>query len=213
MVDTRIAAAALALIVIGAACAAAVAVTARVRMRPRRRHVRSVDIDAPVEQVWSWMVELGMGSADWRGRGLIRSGSTTRIAPVLGGEGATDEGVANSFEVVRIEAPWLVVATRADGAIWTIELSDRGAGRSRMASRFRPGGKADRLQIVRELRLLRRIRTCAEAGAPLPHRPVTSPAAPVSLLDDAPAQPRIDLGSLAPELSAVRGELDPAGVD
>lgn len=175
------------------------------------RAVREVDIDAPVEQVWAWLVELGLDSADWGRRGPIRTDAGARIAPLLDAPGERHEHTG--FEVVRIEAPRLVVGQRSDGCMWSIELSDRGAGRATMASRLVVGAAVGPGHSARERRLLRRVRQCAEAGAPLPLSPVTSPAPAVSLLHDAPTESGVDVGSFAAELLPVRGELDPAGVD
>ena len=149
---------------------------------------RAVTIDAPVAQVWSWIVELGMGPDGWASPGLIpderaRGGIVPALGD-LGGDGRRPAPGAG-FEVLRIEAPRMVVSRGDDGTTWCLQLSELSGGRTRLVSRFRSslaghaGSSAllaDPVQFVRERRMLRGLRSRAETGAPLPRR--ASPCEP-----------------------------------
>ena len=141
---------------------------------------RAITIVAPVEQVWAWLVERGIGPGGWSVRGLIdddRLGGS-RIAPLIRnlGAGGTSATPGHGFEVHRIESPHTIVSLGPDGTSWCLHLSDAGAGRTRLVSRFRsrlhlvPGRfvLADPLAFLSERRMLRTLKATAERGAPLP---------------------------------------------
>ena len=150
---------------------------------------RAVTIDAPVPQVWSWLVERGIGPGGWSRRGLVDDGRLggSRIVPLIrnlgaGGTGTTPGG---GFEVHRIDAPHTIVSRGPDGTSWCLQLRDLGCGPTRLVSRFRsqydlvPGRSivlADPIAFVQERRMLLDLKSLAERGAPLPHD--TCPVAP-----------------------------------
>jgi len=143
---------------------------------------RAVTIDAPVEQVWDWVVELGVGPDGWCTPGHLAEGRSTDgivtdgIVPALGDLGGGAGAPGAGYEVLRIEAPHTLVSRGADGTTWCLHLRDAGGGRTRLVSRFRsspagPDGSAplaDPLEFLRERRMLRGLRTRAESGAPMP---------------------------------------------
>ena len=143
---------------------------------------RAVTIDAPVPQVWSWLVERGIGPGGWSTRGLVDDGRLggSRIVPLIRnlGAGGTGTTPGNGFEVHRIDAPHTIVSRGPDGTSWCLQLRDVGGGRTRLVSRFRsqydlvPGRSivlADPIAFLQERRMLLDLKALAERGAPLPH--------------------------------------------
>lgn len=143
---------------------------------------RAVTIDAPVPQVWSWLVERGIGPGGWSTRGLVDDGRLggSRIVPLIRnlGAGGTGTTPGNGFEVHRIDAPSTIVSRGPDGTSWCLQLRDVGGGRTRLVSRFRsqydlvPGRSivlADPIAFLQERRMLLDLKALAERGAPLPH--------------------------------------------
>lgn len=152
---------------------------------------RAITVDAPVDQVWAWLVDLGIGPEGWCEPGLIGAAAGAerrgRIVPSLRdlGAGATRRAPGQGFEVLRIEAPTTLVSRGRDGTTWCLALRDLGSGRTRLVSRFRAAPVdaagaaselADPVQFVRERRMLRAIRAKAESGVPMAR--VSSPCAP-----------------------------------
>lgn len=142
---------------------------------------RAVTIDAPVPQVWSRLVERGIGPGGWSTRGLVDDGRLggSRIVPLIRNLGAGGTGTApgNGFEVHRIDAPHTIVSRGPDGTSWCLQLRDLGCGRTRLVSRFRsqydlvPGRSivlADPIAFLQERRMLLDLKSLAERGAPLP---------------------------------------------
>ena len=142
---------------------------------------RAVTIDAPVPQVWAWLVERGIGSGGWSTRGLVDDGRLggSRIVPLIRnlGAGGTGSAPGNGFEVHRIDAPNTIVSRGPDGTSWCLQLRDVGGGRTRLVSRFRsqydlvPGRSivlADPIAFLQERRMLLDLKALAERGAPLP---------------------------------------------
>lgn len=146
---------------------------------------RSVTIDAPVEQVWSWIVEFGFGPEGWLGRSWISPDLEHRrpgapglqtLRPPSAGCGEPDAFLFGAgFEVHRIELHRLLVSQAPDGTVWCLHLEDLGAGRTRLLSRFtsqpaRHGGVAalsDPAVFVAERRMLLQLKARAESGAPV----------------------------------------------
>ena len=128
---------------------------------PKYRTTHAVTIDAPVERVWPWLVQMGQGrgglySYDWlENLAGLRMHSAERIVPELQGlavgdlvrlvpEG-TDPPIA--FVVDRIDPPYLLVlgpAGSREEAIeaglpypsWTFRLRPVAARSSRLVVRF-----------------------------------------------------------------------------
>jgi hypothetical protein len=125
--------------------------------RPSLLATRAVEIDAPPEAVWPWLVQMGgYTRAGWYSYDMISNGgnpSATTVVPELqqlavGDVLPTGPGGVG-FVVERIEPPHvLVLAIRLPAATtsWTCQVTADGAGRSRLVSRLRvrtrftPGG-------------------------------------------------------------------------
>lgn len=151
---------------------------------PASSTTRAITVDAPVEQVWSWLVELAFGPGGWAGRSWIArdgardGGLVPGLQRLATGDDATTL-LGAGFEVHRVQAPDHIVSQAPDGTTWCLCVEDLGAGRSRLVSRFRTGPAAehgahghpavlaDPAVFVVERRMLRGIRRRAEAGAPV----------------------------------------------
>ena len=128
---------------------------------PRYRTTHAVTVDAPVERVWPWLVQLGQGrgglySYDWLENLLgldihsadhilprfqdLAVGDEIRLVP----EGTQPDLV---FVVARLEAPYLLVlgprGSREEALgknlpypCWTFRLSPIGTSRTRLVVRF-----------------------------------------------------------------------------
>ncbi len=127
----------------------------------RYRTTHAVTVDAPVERVWPWLVQLGQGrgglySYDWLENLLgLDMHSAQRIVPELQDLGVGDvvrlvpEGTqpALRFVVARVEPPRLLVlgpsGSREEALAgglpypaWTFRLTPTGDGGSRLLVRF-----------------------------------------------------------------------------
>ncbi len=107
----------------------------------------AVTIDAPPDQVWPWLAQIGyrrggLYSYDWLDRlfGYLDGPSATRILPEHQGLKAGDEipmGRGAGFPVTLVDAPRaLVMSGQANGAAWAWQfgLYPAGAG-TRLVSR------------------------------------------------------------------------------
>jgi hypothetical protein len=127
----------------------------------RYRTTHAVTIDAPVERVWPWLVQIGQGrgglySYDWlENLAGLQIHSADRIVPELQGLAVGDrvrlapEGAEPdlSFVVSRLEPPHLLVlgpaGTREEALaaglpypVWTFRLEPTEDGRTRLVVRF-----------------------------------------------------------------------------
>lgn len=132
--------------------------------RVRQGHTQAVEIAAPPEAVWPWLVQVGYRRAGWYNVDAINllaspdyflegRSSARRIVPELQDLAIGDlvelaPGVGLS--VVRLEPPRLLVLAgnpedpeAESNAAWTFALSPDGKGGTRLVTRFRsafPGG-------------------------------------------------------------------------
>jgi hypothetical protein len=150
---------------------------------------RAVSIEAPVHQVWAWLVELGIGPGGWCRPGLLRDDDgADLIAPRMRCFGLGLSSMPGTgFEVHRIEAPLTIVSRGPDGTTWCLYLVDCGGGCTRLVSRFRlphdqvPVVATSRVltdldAFLKERCLLKGVKARAESGAPFSR--VSSPCVP-----------------------------------
>lgn len=129
--------------------------------RSRYRSTHAVTVEAPAEEVWPWLVQLGQGrgglySYDWLENLLgLDIHSADRVVPELQGLAVGDhvrlvpEGSepALRFVVARLTAPHVLVlgpdqdresafAAHLPHPCWTFQLNPAGAGRCRLVVRF-----------------------------------------------------------------------------
>jgi hypothetical protein len=114
--------------------------------RPRFRATRALDVDAPPEAVWPWIVQMGFGRAgfyayDWIDN-LGRPSATTVLAEyqdVAVGDLAAPMSPRptehTSFRVVEVEPPHLLVWSKP-GSVWTWRLTALDGGRTRLLTRL-----------------------------------------------------------------------------
>lgn len=146
-------------------------------LEPADVTTRAISVDAPVEQVWDWVVELRLGARGWRvedgptGAPRREAGSVSvaedeTIVPQLRAVGNGIQMLPGAgFEVRRVEAPRSMVSQGPDGTTWCLQLVDEHAGRCRVVSRFRSRGGP--VAFLDERRMLIDLRERAESGAPL----------------------------------------------
>lgn len=114
--------------------------------RPRFRATRALDVGAPPEAVWPWIVQMGFGRAgfyayDWIDN-LGRPSATTVLAEyqdVAVGDLAAPMSPRptehTSFRVARVEPPHLLVWSKP-GSVWTWRLTPLDGGRTRLLTRL-----------------------------------------------------------------------------
>lgn len=114
--------------------------------RPRFRATRALDVDAPPDAVWPWIVQMGFGRAgfyayDWIDN-LGRPSATTVLSAyqdVSVGDLAAPMSPRptehTSFRVARVEPPHLLVWSKP-GSVWTWRLTPLDGGRTRMLTRL-----------------------------------------------------------------------------
>jgi hypothetical protein len=140
---------------------------------PLYRSTRAVEVDAPPDQVWPWLVQLGQGrgglhSYDWLENLVgLDIHSADEIVPALQDLSVGDEvrltppGTEPDlvFRMVRIEAPSLLVlgpsGTQEEAfsaglpyPVWTFAVNPHPGGRSRLVVRFQlqaPETRANRV--------------------------------------------------------------------
>ena len=136
---------------------------------PWSGYTQAVQIHAPAEEVWKWLVQVGYRRAGWYNIDAINRlaakdyfidgrGSSWRIVPELQNLEAGDRidlvpGLG--FTVARLEKPYLLVMggdlenpMKADNAAWTFMIVPTGEDSCRLISRFRmpvPTGVGARL--------------------------------------------------------------------
>ena len=92
--------------------------------RPLLTSTHAITIDAPPEQVWPWLAQMGSGRAGWYSWDAIDNGarpSATRIVPELQAVAAGDvmpavPGARDAFVVAAVDPPRDLVLTVADGS-------------------------------------------------------------------------------------------------
>jgi len=121
-------------------------------------YTQAIAIDAPAEEVWKWLVQVGYRRAGWYNIDAINrlaakdyfidgGGSSQRIVPELQGlrEGDRIDLVPSlGFTVAKLERPTLLVMggdlespTNPNNAAWTFMIVPTGERSCRLISRFR----------------------------------------------------------------------------
>ena len=110
----------------------------------------AITIDAPPEQVWPWIAQMGGGRAGWYSWDVIDNGGTpsaTRIVPELqtvvpGDVMPAVPGAKDAFVVAAVDPPRDLVLTVPDGhggnaVAWEHHLEPLAGGRTRLIVRGR----------------------------------------------------------------------------
>lgn len=114
---------------------------------------RGIDIDAPPEDVWPWLVQVGYGRAGFYSHDLLDNlghPSLDRVVPELQ-EVAIGDLVPmfrtvndrTAFQIAALEPPRRLLWTKADST-WAWELRDDGVGGTRLLTRLRMRYRWDR---------------------------------------------------------------------
>jgi uncharacterized protein YndB with AHSA1/START domain len=114
----------------------------------------AITIDAPPEQVWPWIAQMGAGRAGWYSWDLIDNGGTPsarRVVPELqtvirGDVMPAVPGAADAFVVSAVEPPRDLVLTVPDGqgghaVAWEHNLVPLEGGRTRLLVRGRASAR------------------------------------------------------------------------
>ena len=106
---------------------------------------RAITIDAPGDEVFPWIVQIGFGRAGWYSYDWIdndRRPSADELEPDLAGLAVGDRipmTPSLAFEVRAIDhAGRHLVSQAEDGTSWAVVVLDDGDGSCRLISRFRP---------------------------------------------------------------------------
>lgn len=108
---------------------------------------RAVDIDAPPDRVWPWLVQVGRGRAGFYSYDVLDNGgrpSARRILPQFQDPGQGDlaapmtaaPGRSTSFRVTVARAPSILVWSKPDST-WCWMLSPTAAHGTRLVTRLR----------------------------------------------------------------------------
>ena len=160
---------------------------------------RAIGIDAPPEQVWPWLVQIGYGRAGWYSYDWIDNDgrrSATSIRPELQSLSVGDRivmvpGMGPIVRDVR-ENAWILSGDE-DGGTWCLAVHPDGAGGTRLISRWRVGWRltpasafwillSDPGAFVMERRMLLGIKARAEAAAARPPSATIIPLVAIALL-------------------------------
>jgi hypothetical protein len=114
----------------------------------------AITVDAPPEQVWPWIAQMGAGRAGWYSWDVIDNDgvrSATRIVPEFQGVAAGDvmpaaPGATEAFVVDRADPPRDLVLTAPDGqggyaVAWEHVLEPLEGGRTRLIARARASSR------------------------------------------------------------------------
>jgi hypothetical protein len=110
----------------------------------------AITVDAPPEQVWPWIAQMGAGRAGWYSWDAIDNGgapSATRVVPEFQAVGPGDvmpaaPGSTDAFVIVRADPPRDLILTAPDGhggyaVAWEHVLEPLEGGRTRLIARAR----------------------------------------------------------------------------
>jgi len=104
---------------------------------------RAITIDAPPEQVWPWLVQLGYGRAGWYSYDWIDNDgrpSASRVVPELQRLEPGDQILmvpGMGPRVLAVEPNRYLLAGDVEGGSWCLALYPLGDGRTRLVSRWR----------------------------------------------------------------------------
>ena len=114
----------------------------------------AITIDAPPEQVWPWIAQMGAGRAGWYSWDAIDNGGTTsatRVVPELQTIASGDvmpaaPGATAAFVVAKVDAPRDLILTAPDGCggyavAWEHLLEPLEGRRTRLISRARASSR------------------------------------------------------------------------
>ena len=114
----------------------------------------AITIDAPPEQVWPWIAQMGAGRAGWYSWDAIDNGGTpsaTSVMPafqtvVSGDVMSAVPGARDAFVVATVDPPWDLVLTVPDGrggaaVAWEHVLEPLPGGRTRLIVRGRASSR------------------------------------------------------------------------
>jgi hypothetical protein len=114
----------------------------------------AITVDAPPEQVWPWIAQMGAGRAGWYSWDVIDNGgvrSATRIVPefqavVAGDVMPAAPGATEAFVVARADPPRDLLLTAPDGrggyaVAWEHVLEPLEGGRTRLIARARASSR------------------------------------------------------------------------
>ncbi len=114
----------------------------------------AITIDAPPEQVWPWLAQMGAGRAGWYSWDAIDNGGTasaTRVVPELqtvvpGDVMPAVPGATDAFVVASVDPPRDLVLTVPDGhdgnaVAWEHALESIDGGRTRLIVRGHASGR------------------------------------------------------------------------
>jgi protein-S-isoprenylcysteine O-methyltransferase Ste14 len=136
-------------------------------------YTQAIDISAPADDVWQWLIQVGYRRAGWYNFDAINrvagkdyfidgNGSSRRIVPELQNLAAGDLiylAPPMPFKVLTLERPNLLILAAPPsasgsqfGAVWTFSLRDEGSGKTRLVTRFRtvstPGFMNDAVNFI-----------------------------------------------------------------
>src|SRR6476659_999887 len=139
----------------------------------------AITINAPLEQVWPWIAQMGSGRAGWYSWDAIDSGgrpSSTSVVPALqavipGDIMTAIPGAEDAFVVAAVDAPRDLVLTVPDGnggnaVAWEHVLEPLDGGRTRLI--VVKNSRAMRHAVVDSAVADRQIAECVRARS-LPH--------------------------------------------
>lgn len=113
--------------------------------RPTFDATRAISIDAPPEQVWPWLVQVGVTRAGWYSYDLLDNlgrPSAQRIIPELqhlapGDVVPMSPDGTQGIEVLSLEAPTSMVWCSPGETSWTWQLDPQPDGTTRLVTRIR----------------------------------------------------------------------------
>jgi hypothetical protein len=144
---------------------------------------RAITVDAPAEQVWPWLVQIGYGRAGWYSYDWIDNDGRPSADTIV--DALQDLQVGDRIlmvpdmgpEVRAVDPNRYLVSGDAEGGVWCLALYPDGDGsRTRLVSRWRSGWKltwatafwlaiADPGAFIMERKMLYGIKERAERGS------------------------------------------------
>jgi hypothetical protein len=106
---------------------------------------RAITLDAPPEQVWPWLVQMGLTRAGWYSYDLLDNlgrPSARRIMPELQGLAPGDivpmsPNGKQGMKVLSVDAPTSMVWGEPEGTTWAWQLDETDSGGTRLVTRVR----------------------------------------------------------------------------